>query len=348
MGAPAPTTALVVPRDDPAYVEWLASELCASTQAGDAPWRVCEIWRAQGTQARVPAGWGPAPSTPEVRPGEDDAVEQISLVFGAGAQRGCYSPMRAPRGHACMRCLEDPTAKMLRVASHVTFSPGIGLVGRVWLLGVAEVVDVPTVGACSTFARHEAAMNAGVCTAIALPVVPPAANGPRVPTAVIVIYFGERLVHAPAANGAAATLAQTVLCSLLDRARQAAQRAAIPLPPPRGTGTEQQAGWTPPPLPPANGTPPPGARPSSDPTPSSALLARKLARSLAGEGAGGPLQCPICFGAVETAARVAGCAHVACADCLSRWRVTKDVCPVCEGPVYDVILDERRPHLQSF
>ena len=66
-------------------------------------------------------------------------------------------------------------------------------------------------------------------------------------------------------------------------------------------------------------------------------------------------QCPICFGAVETAARVAGCAHVACADCLSRWRVTKDVCPVCEGPVYGVVLDAQldaanaqRRHLQSF
>ena len=66
-------------------------------------------------------------------------------------------------------------------------------------------------------------------------------------------------------------------------------------------------------------------------------------------------QCPICFGAVEVAARVAGCAHVACADCLSRWRVTKDVCPVCEGPVYGVVLDAQldaenaqRRHLQSF
>ena len=64
--------------------------------------------------------------------------------------------------------LEDPTAKMLRVASHVTFSPGIGLVGRVWLLGVAEVVDVPAVGASSTYARQEAALNAGVRTAIML------------------------------------------------------------------------------------------------------------------------------------------------------------------------------------
>ena len=129
-----------------------------------------------------------------------------------------------------MRCLEDPTAKMLRVASHVTFSPGIGLVGRVWLLGVAEVVDVPAVGASSTYARQEAALNAGVRTAIALPVVPPAKTpgGPRAPSAVIVIYFGERLVRAPAANGAAATLAQTVLCSLLDRARLATQNEDIP------------------------------------------------------------------------------------------------------------------------
>ena len=105
-----------------------------------------------------------------------------------------------------MRCLEDPTAKMLRVASHVTLSPGIGLVGRVWLLGVAEVVDVPAVGASSTYARQEAALNAGVRTAIALPVVPPAKTpgGPRAPSAVIVIYFGERLVRAPAANGAVA------------------------------------------------------------------------------------------------------------------------------------------------
>jgi len=39
-----------------------------------------------------------------------------------------------------------------------------------------------------------------------------------------VIYFGERLVHAPAADGAAATLAQTVLCSLLDRAAGRAAR----------------------------------------------------------------------------------------------------------------------------
>ena len=199
-----PSTALVVPRDDTAYVEWLASELCSATQNTTAPWSVCEIWRAQGRQARIPAGWGPPPSNPEPTPVTDDDVEQISLVFGAGAQRGCYSPMRAPRGHTCMRCLEDPTAKMLRVASHVTFSPGIGLVGRVWLLGVAEVVDVPAVGASSTYARQEAALNAGVRTAIALPVVPPAKTpgGPRAPSAVIVIYFGERLVRAPAANGA--------------------------------------------------------------------------------------------------------------------------------------------------
>ena len=94
-----PSTALVVPRDDTAYVEWLASELCSATQNTTAPWSVCEIWRAQGRQARIPAGWGPPPSNPEPTPVTDDDVEQISLVFGAGAQRGCYSPMRAPRGH---------------------------------------------------------------------------------------------------------------------------------------------------------------------------------------------------------------------------------------------------------
>ena len=98
-----PSTALVVPRDDTAYVEWLASELCSATQNTTAPWSVCEIRRAQGRQARIPAGWGPPPSNPEPTPVTDDDVEQISLVFGAGAQRGCYSPMRAPRGHTCMR-----------------------------------------------------------------------------------------------------------------------------------------------------------------------------------------------------------------------------------------------------
>ena len=355
-----PSTALVVPRDDTAYVEWLASELCSATQNTTAPWSVCEIWRAQGRQARIPAGWGPPPSNPEPTPVTDDDVEQISLVFGAGAQRGCYSPMRAPRGHTCMRCLEDPTAKMLRVASHVTFSPGIGLVGRVWLLGVAEVVDVPAVGASSTYARQEAALNAGVRTAIALPVVPPAKTpgGPRAPSAVIVIYFGERLVRAPAANGAAATLAQTVLCSLLDRARLATQNEDIPPAPLVPASDAQPAGWKPPPLPPPDISPP-DSRPSSfESGPSSysdKVLARKLARSLAGQGASGQHQCPICFGAVEVAARVAGCAHVACADCLSRWRVTKDVCPVCEGPVYGVVLDAQldfenaqRRGLQSF
>ena len=131
------------------------------------PWLVVEIWRATGSAAR-PAGWGPLPPVPSAAPaagddaddarrevsppldGEDGDLDVLSLVFGAGCQRGCYSPMRAPRGHACARCLEDPTAKMLRVASHYTFSPGIGLVGRVWLLGVAEVVDLPAIGASST------------------------------------------------------------------------------------------------------------------------------------------------------------------------------------------------------
>ena len=41
-----PSTALVVPRDDTAYVEWLASELCSATQNTTAPWSVCESWRA--------------------------------------------------------------------------------------------------------------------------------------------------------------------------------------------------------------------------------------------------------------------------------------------------------------
>ena len=142
-----------------------------------------------------------------------------------------------------MRCLEDPTAKMLRVASHVTFSPGIGLVGRVWLLGVAEVVDVPAVGASSTYARQEAALNAGVRTAIALPVVPPAKTpgGPRAPSAVIVIYFGERLVRAPAANGAAATL-EEALCATLSREPRWPRAAARALQPPCAVAGETAPG----------------------------------------------------------------------------------------------------------
>ena len=158
--------------------------------------------------------------------------------------------------------------------------------------------------------------------------------------------------------GAAATLAQTVLCSLLDRARLATQNEDTPPAPLVPASDAQPAGWKPPPLPPTDTTPP-DSRPSSySSEPSSysdKVLARKLARSLAGQGASGVHQCPICFGAVEVAARVAGCAHVACADCLSRWRVTKDVCPVCEGPVYGVVLDAQldaenaaRRHLQSF
>ncbi len=149
-----------------------------------------------------------------------------------------------------------------------------------------------------------------------------------------------------------------MLCSVLDRARLATQNEDIPPPPLVPASDAQPAGWKPPPLPPTDTTPP-DSRPSSySSEPSSysdKVLARKLARSLAGQGASGVHQCPICFGAVEVAARVAGCAHVACADCLSRWRVTKDVCPVCEGPVYGVVLDAQldaenaaRRHLQSF
>ena len=158
------------------------------------------------------------------------------------------------------------------------------------------MVDVPAVGASSTYARQEAALNAGVRTAIALPVVPPAKTpgGPRAPSAVIVIYFGERLVRAPAANGAAATLAQTVLCSLLDRARLATQNEDIPPPPLVPASDAQPAGWKPPPLPPPDTTPP-DSRPSSfESGPSSfsdKVLARKLARSLAGQGASGVHPC---------------------------------------------------------
>ena len=144
----------------------------------------------------------------------------------------------------------------------------------------------------------------------------------------------------------------------LDRARLATQNEDIPPAPLVPASDAQPAGWKPPPLPPTDTTPP-DSRPSSfESGPSSysdKVVARKLARSLAGQGSSGQHQCPICFGAVEVAARVAGCAHVAGADCLSRWRVTKDVCPVCEGPVYGVVLDAQldaenaqRRGLQSF
>eukprot|EP00629_Pelagomonadales_sp_RCC1024_P016036 CAMPEP_0119281918 /NCGR_PEP_ID=MMETSP1329-20130426/25767_1 /TAXON_ID=114041 /ORGANISM="Genus nov. species nov., Strain RCC1024" /LENGTH=176 /DNA_ID=CAMNT_0007282557 /DNA_START=161 /DNA_END=688 /DNA_ORIENTATION=- len=170
---PAPSgnpTCVEVQRADAAAIEYVASEICNATANGLAKWKVCEIWREDGELALPNAAGAPA-------------TVKLTLAFGAGETRGCFSPMRAPRGHVCPKCFEDPTAKLLRTACAWTFSPGIGLVGRSWLLGRAEVVDLPPGQQPSTYARQEAAERARMATVVAVPVVK-VAGGARAPTAV--------------------------------------------------------------------------------------------------------------------------------------------------------------------
>lgn len=156
---------VVVDREDDAFIEWLASTMVART-----PWEVCEVWRAQTRRGRRSRSLG---ST------------TLKLTLAVAREKDCYSTMRA-RGHACPRCLANPVAAMMRKAALTTFAPGIALVGRAWLLGKTEVIDVPT-AELSTYARAVAAAKAGLRTAVAVPVVNQLNT-----TAVVVTYFKDQ------------------------------------------------------------------------------------------------------------------------------------------------------------
>ena len=180
------------------------------------PERLRDPARKGGRRASRPAG--AAALEPGTDAGHQRRRRAISLVRRR-RERGCYR--RCARAGPSCEVPEDPTA-MLRVASHVTFSPGIELVGRVWLLGVAEVVDVPRSG-LADLARQEAALNAGVRTAIALPVAR-FSGGPRGrprPSS----YLLRRAVSTGAGGGGAAAAppsAQAVLarCSTAPASRR--------------------------------------------------------------------------------------------------------------------------------
>ena len=333
-------------------------------------WKLCEVWRADahGEPARVPSsgdlerlglGLTSPTLTPEAPPRDlpvaaPTGVTRLTLACGATPRRGdCYSPMRSPRGHACPRCLEDPTASMLRCASNTSFSPGIGLVGRAWLLGVAEVVDLlaPTTEP-STYARLDTATASGLSTAVALPVTLPSGDA----TAVFVVYFGERLLHHTAYANAATTLADDALKAMVGRGRDAARRFGHPLSSAsdiaralsggkldeladidervafagRRKGSDSSSSTSSC----SKTSPKGGGSTCSDPTATAGdrHFARKLPHRR-GSHRDSVHQCPVCYGTVERAATVAACAHSACAECLARWRLTSDRCPSCRGPI---------------
>ena len=389
---------LVVNRDDGLFIEWLASEVCAATATSVTPWKRCEVWRADscdgggGGGARVDRGgggqssssgdleklglglWSPG-STPDVaaRPlpvAEPTGMTKLTLACGATPRRSdCYSPMRSPRGHVCPRCLEDGNATFLRCASATSFPPGIGLVGRAWLTGSAEVVDLlsPTTEP-STFARLEAASLAKVSTAVALPVT----FSTGAPSAVFVVYFAERFT---ATVDARTTPAQAALAAMVARGRDASRRfgaaaktfdlpaaaaaadfdfdddddanadanaAARAAAPPFARGrrrkdSDSSASSANSP----HGRRPESRDPRSDPTDAAD---RHFARKLPAKRAAhrdGVHQCPVCYGTIERAATVVACAHSACAECLARWCLTSDRCPSCTGVVDSVVPNAR-------
>ena len=196
-----------------------------------------------GPAAR-PGGLGAA-APARNRPGHRRRRRAISLVLGPAPARLLLPRAARSHLHALPR---GPTAKMLRVASHALLAR-IGLVGRVWLLGV-PVVDVPAVGAprpTPDRGRLKLEANGHRPTRGR-----PGAGGPGA-SAVIVIY---RRAVSTARGERRATLATV---GALDRARLA--RRTRTSRPPVPASTPQPAGWKPPPpvlllfSPPARGRP---------------------------------------------------------------------------------------------
>jgi len=321
-------SAITLDRSDATSIEAVASEVCNATFG---KWRVCEVWRegrgkpdvacrrapsrddgASILSENAPDGlcWtrGACEDTP---PEAAAATTTLSLAFGAGPKRGCFSPMRAPRSHACARCLDDPIAKMLRTACSLTFSPGIGLVGRAWLLGRAEIVDLASGQWPATYARPEAAERARMATVIAIPLV--LDDGVRAPTAVVVVSFGVRLA-VPGVKPPR-TLAEDLLDAMLARGRAAAERLRAP---PRRVM--------------------PLGRSVTPTKPTKLADAdREYAKKLAGHAR--DRMCPVCHGPLDRAVVVEACRHAACSECMARWALTSPACPVCRCVVDAVVRD---------
>jgi len=279
-------------------IEWLASRMVSRTERALPAWALVEIWRSKGL---VPVG--PAASSEE--------TTRIGLTLTATrSSKECYSTMRAPRGHACARCLSEPTAAMMRHAVMSNFAPGIALVGRCWLLAEAEHVDIAT-AELSTYARAKIAARAGLASAIAVPVASVATGEV---TAVVIVYFRDRL---DAAAGEA-TLAAMLGVALGDSPRS-----------PRASPLAASSPDDPP--------SPSDAVASVSLSPDNQRLAAKLGRGR--RTAKTLYPCPICFATVEKAVKIEACAHVACRDCLARWTILSRDCPACGGFVGEVTPD---------
>ncbi|KAJ8600302.1 hypothetical protein CTAYLR_000719 [Chrysophaeum taylorii] len=278
-------------REDPGFIEWLARSMVGATEGTETPWSVCEIWRAGGSVVV-----------------DQKNTTAISLTLAASNGRECFSTMRAPRGHACARCLSNPLAAMLRRAVTCTFAPGIALVGRCWLLGQAEVIDVAT-AEIATYARAKIAAKAGLATAVAVPVV----YCDRV-TAVVIAYFERRVANTSEAN--------RLLAAMLLAENQASRAIDI----------EEELPASP------NFVPSVSLSPADEKC-TDKRIAAKLERQQARRVPADCYPCPICFSTIERAVKIRACAHAACADCLARWGVLSPDCPSCGGFIDRVLRD---------
>lgn len=283
---------------DKPLIEWIASKMVSRTECGPDVWESVEIWRSDGRVSVPRAG--------------DQFRETTRIALTLTATRcakHCYSTMRSPNGHACARCLSIPMAAMMRRAVSSNFAPGIALVGRCWLLGQAEIVDIKT-AELATYARAKMAAHAGLATAIAVPLV---SRNSFTTTAVVVAYFTH-----PVGKSALAAMLSVVTSHETPKNT-----------PPSWTEDDADDDSL-----------------SEDESYREAVKAvslspddreRRLAAKLNTVQGGSRRQrspihpCPVCFATVEHAVKIRACAHTACSDCLARWTVLSRDCPSCGG-----------------
>lgn len=327
--------AIFVENESEETIEWMASKMALRTeeplsQDGIPPqWNVIEIWRSMGRVAV-----------------SDSSTTRIglSLTAAKSTSRKCYSMMKAPGGHFCVACMNDKTAVMMRHAVEATFTPGIALVGRCWLRGRSEIVDIAT-AELSTYARAVMAADAGLSTAIAVPVI-----CQQSVTAVVVVYFKNRLETLAAMTTLEAmTDVDGTLPYFTPSSRISAPMAQFEEY--GGDGSEDRFSMT---SSSATGSVVRVSRsidiPSTvnvvslSPQQRDQRLAEKLGCSQDDSVAtvrtpAAVHPCPVCFATVECAVKIAACAHAACAECLARWSILSEGCPKCGGVVDEVTRD---------